>query len=249
VSTASWKDTILIIVGAGFACLWAGVTLYGGLRIYRIVEPSVISPELTVIRAIADAILSSGATKPRIARSFSSLKTVAGNVSKAANLLERTMLQQLAHNDKTVENIIRPQLEAAAEGLRSNLALLANPTADSIAELNKSLGQALVGAATGNFSQFASPDAPARTVSGPPWQDRLAGLLRRLALALVPGLVVILAIRWGLIPEAFQTWAGQFAVLCFIYATFSSLGQAGQDELSGVIGSGTSLFGWGKPKE
>jgi len=195
-STISWRDTLFITVGAAFGSLWAGVMLYGGWRIYSIVELIVIPPEIIIMRTIADAILAVSATKTRMARSFRAIKFITYNISIAANLLEGPMLRQLAHGDKAVEEILRPQLEMFAAGLRRNLLLLVTPTATSVEELIRSLGHALVGAATGNF-QFASPDALAPTVAGPLWQDRVVGLLRRLSLALIPGLAVIVAIRGG----------------------------------------------------
>jgi hypothetical protein len=243
----TWRQVSIVIAGVFSTLLWTGAIYYAGARIYKLLEPSIISPDLNVIRALADAVLSASVGKPSTAREFGLRKELSANICYAANLLDKSSVRLLARNDRGVEVIVRPQLETVAYGLRQSISLLALPSTNAMKQLSISLGKILIGVVTGDLSQLARPEASPSTVAEATWQDSLFGLIRWFALALGAPLAVILAVHWKWIPEGpTQSLALQFAVLCFIYASYSAFGQAGRDELSGVMSSGTSLFGWGK---
>jgi hypothetical protein len=246
----TWRQVFIVVAGAVFSLLWTAPIYYAGARIYRLFESSIISPDLNVVGLLAESILSASVGKPSSVRDFSTRKKLSANMYYAANLLDRSTVRLLGHDDRALELIVRPQLDTAAYGLRQSVSLLALSNADAMERFNTSLGKLLIGVVTGDLSQLAKPEISAPAVSGPTWQDSLFGLIRWFALALGAPLAVILAVQWKWIPEGpTQSLALQFAVLCFIYASFSALGQSGRDELSGVVSSGTSLFGWGKSKD
>ena len=73
-----------------------------------------------------------------------------------------------------------------------------------------------------------------------------------MVVALGPALVVLLSLpviknndpTGGQLPIL----ALQFAVVCFVSATFSAVSAGGDDRLSSVVKVGGNVFGWGKSK-
>ncbi len=241
----AWRDFWLIATGVVVSLMWALLIVYIVYIIYTDIGPSALRPELEIIRSLFDAILSGSTTKPSSGRNFRIRRTVAVNILSATKLLEKQMVRLLARNDKEARRIVWPTLGGAAAALRQQLALLTMPSANAMSELNKSLCIALVCFAAGDLSKLEKlqVDVPIVTRS----EYNLFDALRWLAFAIGPALVVSILIYVGWIKEdPLRSLSVQFAVLCFIYTTYSAFGQAGRDELSGVISSGTSLFGWGK---
>jgi hypothetical protein len=105
----------------------------------------------------------------------------------------------------------------------------------------------LAGMAIRDFSWVDKNLVQAAPGTAASWRDRLQGFIRWLALAVAPAVAVAVAIRWALLPDSTtQSLAIQIAVLCFVYGSFSSFGQAGRDQFKDVIDSGATLFGWNK---
>jgi hypothetical protein len=210
-------------------------------------------PDLAIVRILVDAISATDTKKPNAIRTLRVRSHIAAKVSLAARLLENSMVQAIALGDRAAEAVVRPRLGATAAGLREALVFLATPKAHALVKLRYTLRQALIGVATSDFSHFPEAQAPVPSVGEPTWRDRVLAFVRWFVLAFAAAFVVALvwalggALGWAWLQNArIQGLAVQFAVLCFIYATFSAFGQAGRDELSGVITSGTSLFGWGR---
>ncbi len=246
--------SIFLVAGGVFvAYLWAGVFGYAYLRLFVGVGPTGGFPDLAIIRVLVDAIRATETKKPNDFKSLWVRSYIAANVCLAARLLESSMIRPIAHADRAAEAVVTPRLGATAAGLREALVCLATPKADALVKLRCTLGQALIGVATSDFGHFPEAQASVPYVGEPTWRDRVLSFVRWFVLAFAAAFVIALiwalggALGWAWVQNAgIQSLAVQFAVLCFIYATFSAFGQTGRDELSGVISLGTSLFGLGK---
>jgi hypothetical protein len=246
----SWATMGFIVAGATAALLWTSIIIYFRLEAYRIFGPDAKFPELALIRALVDAIITTNVKKSAGVERFRLHRKISISILAAASILEEPMVRLLVKNDEAADLIVRSELRAVAGGLRQNVVLFALPNPNTMKEIRNSLSTTLIGLITCDFSKLPKVEIskPSHTLAT--WQDRLLGMVRWFTLALIPILVVWVAIRSSWLPEGpIQSLALQFAALCFIYATFSIFGQKGQDELSGVIGAGSSLFGWSKSKE
>jgi hypothetical protein len=204
------------------------------------------SPDLGVVRALADAYTAVVAGGMNDFRSFARRAEIAAHLRVAAGLLEGPMLRMLSGGDRAAETVVRPHLEAAAAGVREKLAWLATPKSDTREYLARALGEALI-AATTDLARLigTQPGMPAAT--GVSWQERLVGFARWTLVALGPAAALWLG--WSLIPDAAtRGLAAQVAASFFAVATFSRLYPGARDELSSVVSTGATLFGWGKPK-
>jgi hypothetical protein len=205
------------------------------------------SPDISLVLVLADAYTGIIAGGVGSFRSFPRRSAISSRLRVAARLLEGPMVRMLAGGDRAAEAVVRPPLEAAAARLRQKLAWLATPTIATREELARSLGEALIAAATGHLASLTGSEPfPPSASTAVVWQSRLFVVGRWCVVALGPAAVLWLS--WPLIPDAARGLAVQFATLCFVVATFSMLDPTGQDKLSSVVSAGTTLFGWGKPK-
>jgi hypothetical protein len=239
-ATATAGTTILwfAMVGFGFHRIAIGGTLFRSR-----------SPDVALVRFLADAFTAvvDGGTSEF--RSFTRRSEISAHLRAAAHLLDGPMLGMLTNGDGAAEAIVRPHLQAAATGLLQKLAWLATPKNDTREYLARALGEALISAATGDLARLTSGGAEQVMTAAVsvPWYGRLVGFARWSLIALGPA--AALWFGWSLIPNAAtQGLAAQFAALCFVIATFSTIDPGGRDKLSTVVSTGATLFGWGKGK-
>ena len=234
-ATATAGTAVLWFTTIGFGVLWAGSSLF-----------ALGSPDVELVRVLADAYTAVIAGGPSDFRSFARRAEICAYLRRAAHLLDGPMLRKLARGDRAAEAVVRPPLEAAAAGLRQKLPWLATPKNDTREHLARWLGEALIAATTGDLARLTDAE-PTVTAAAVTWQGRLVGFARWAFIALGPAAVLWLG--WSLIPDAAtRGLAAQFAALCFVVATFSALDPSGRDKLSSVASAGTALFGWGKSK-
>jgi hypothetical protein len=248
-----WTSISLLTGGVIVAGMWAMAFGYVYFKLFARVGPIGHAPDLAIVRVLVDAVRATETKKRNNLLNLRVRTEIAANICLAARLLENSMVPPLAHGDKAAEAVVAPCFGAAAGGLREALVCLAAPKADALVKLKCTLGQALIGIATSDFTHFPEARMTVPFVAPLTWRDRILSFARWFGLAFAAAFVVALvwalgaALGWDWVKNTgIQGLAIQFAVLCFIYATFSAFGQPGRDELSGVISSGTSLFNWGK---
>jgi hypothetical protein len=246
-----WTDghTIwLATATAGAAVLWFGMF---GFALFRIQASGTLfgsrSSDLGVVRALADAYTAVIAGGTSDFRSFARRAEISAHLRVAAGLLEGPMLRVLSGGDRAAEMIVRPHLEAAAAGVREKLAWLATPKSDTREYLARALGEALIAATAGDLARLTSSEPVVTAAAGDTWQSRLIGFGHWSLVALGPAAALWLG--WSLIPDpATRGLTVQIAATFFVVATFSRLYPGARDELSSVVSTGATLFGWGKPK-
>jgi hypothetical protein len=250
--TLTRHDIWVAMAPAGTVILWVGTI---GLTLFWIGRGALLgtllgsrSPDVVLVRVLADAYTAVVAGGPSDFRSFARRSEIATHLRVAAQLLDGPMLRILSGGDRAAEAVIRPHLEAAAGGLRQKLPWLATPKNDTREYLARALGEALIAATIGDLARLTGAEPAITAAAAASWRDRLVGFARWVLFALGPASALWLG--WPLIKDspAAQGLAAQFAVLCFVVGTFSTLDPSGRDKLSGVVSTGTALFGWGKPK-
>jgi hypothetical protein len=246
----AWTDGHTIWVGtatAGTAILWFGMIGFAFLRISSGRLFGSRSADVALARALADAYIAVVAGGPSDFRSFARRSEISAHLRMAARLLDGPMLRMLSGGDRAAEVVVRPHLEAAAAGLRQKLPWLATPKNDTREYLARALGEALIAATIGDLARLTGAEPVVTAAVAVSWQGRLVGFARWSLVALGPAGVLWLG--WSLIPDAAtRGLAAQFAALCFVVATFSTLDPGGRDKLSSVVSNGAALFGWGKPR-
>jgi hypothetical protein len=106
----------------------------------------------------------------------------------------------------------------------------------------------LIAATIGDLARLTGAEPAITAAAAASWRDRLVGFARWVLVALGPAGVLWLG--WPLIKAypATQGLAAQFAVLCFVVGTLSTLDTGGRDKLSSVVSTGAALFGWGNQR-
>jgi hypothetical protein len=246
-----WTDGHTIWVAtatAGAAVLWFGML---GFALFRVGISGTLlgshSPDLRVVRALADAYTVVVAEGRSGFRSFARRREISAHLRLAASLLEGPMVRMLTGGDRAAETVVQPHLKAAAAGVREKLVWLATPKNDTREYLARALGEALIAATTGDLARLIGEQPVVTVATGVSWQDRLVSFARWSLVALGPASALWLG--WSLIPDAAtRGLAAQLAASFFVVATFSRLYPGARDELSSVLSTGATLFGWGKPK-
>jgi hypothetical protein len=233
---------------ASSALIWTLTISYVILLVYTrfFLTPRVI--DIVILRTLVDAFKSISCHKHHMGN-IAYRAGVAADICSAAHLFESQMVRLFVRGDKAAEAGVRPMFSAAAAWLRERLATLAVPKGEARCELSRSLGQALVGVARGDFAFLGELKDYSPATAPLTWRDRLLSFSKWTAVALGPSICVAILWRVPEIPDATKAVAIQFAAACFVVATFSALDPQGREKLGSVVSTGSALFGWGKPKE
>lgn len=150
------------------------------------------------------------------------------------------------HKNGTAAAISRGNLSTIAAGIRGKIVWLATPKADTKEHLARALGSVLVITVAGDLDRLLGPETVVVNQIPLSWQNRLLGLGCWVVIALGPALAVYFG--WRHINESMQNLAVQFAVVCFVTATFSAVAAKEDDPLGSIVKVGGNVFGWGKLK-
>jgi hypothetical protein len=241
------KNTVWLTAAAiGSVMLW-GVTV--GLVLYQIAYGRMFywrSPDLILVRVLADAYTAAAVGKPSDFRSFSYRRIISTHLRKAAELFEGPMLRMLTGSDEAAKAVVRPCLTAAAAKMRQELVPLAMPESGARERLSRALGEALIATATGELARLSPAESIVAAAEGGTWQSRLASFATwgAIALASAAGMWLV----WYQVTDAAtKLFLLQFGLSCFVVSTFSLL-PGGSDRLSGIASIVPTLFGLGKSK-
>jgi hypothetical protein len=141
------------------------------------------SPDLILVRVLADAYTAAAAGKPTDFRSFTHRRIISTHLRKAAGLLEGPMLGVLTGKDEAAAAAVRPHLTAAAAKLRQELVPLAMPDSNARERVVRALGEALVATAIGELARLSPAEPVVATAEGGTWRSRLAALATWCAIA------------------------------------------------------------------
>jgi hypothetical protein len=133
--------------------------------------------------------------------------------------------------------------------LRSKVAWLATPKAETREFLARALARELLIAATGDLDrlEYAEQESAGLTSAG--WLTRLRATVSWAAIGFGPAIFVVVSKWQNWVTDAATTGIlVQFSALCFFVAVLSAADPAGyKDRLGSVTSTGAALFGWRKP--
>jgi hypothetical protein len=226
-----WNCTLIVIIWQISSGSW--------LRPYYLAEAD-------LLRILSDAYLLVVVSSPSKFRSLRQRREVVERISRAAQLIEGRLPRALARGDVQAKALVLAQLQIVSTGLREKIKWLATPTADTQKNLTRELGIAVMAAATGNFEQIGKTDLSGPLISRSSWLSYVVLIIRWSIIALGPA--VGLSLLWNYLDASTKSLGVQFAALCFVVGTFSSVDPGARDKVNTIVGTGSALFGWDKAK-
>jgi hypothetical protein len=254
-SLLNLKDTVIYrinIYGLAIVSAQSLLTLSYVILVYWVARIILRwrAPELTLVRALADAFEIVLAASPANWRSIS-LRSKAGRyIHKAAMALEGPIARKFAASAGFSDAVaIQKRFQMAGVALRSKVAWLATPRAETKSFLARALADELLIAATGDLDRLEYSEI-GQTQSAVSWGARLRATASWAVFGLGPAIFVVVSRTVGWISDPATTAIlVQFAFLCFFVAVLSAADPSGNKErLSSVTGTGAALFGWRKPE-
>jgi hypothetical protein len=241
---ASWK-ILLYIAGQLSLCL-----MYIGL-LNRIVGKiaSWRAPELTLVRALADAFEAVAGGSPGGWRRISHRGRAAHYINVAARVLEGPIAQKFVGSaGRGGAEAIQERLLKAGAALRSKVAWLATPKAETREFLARALARELLTAVAGDLDQLECAELGSLGERTEGWLARLRATIGWAAFGFGPAIFVAISKWAGWVTDPAATGIlVQFAALCFLVAVLSAADPTGyKDRLGSVTGAGAALFGWKK---
>jgi hypothetical protein len=207
------------------------------------------APELTLVRALADALDTVLSASPSNWRSISLRSKAARYIHNAAVTLEGPMARKFAASAGFSDAVeIHNRFQMAGAALRSKVGWLATPRADTKSVLARALALELLIAATGDLDrlEYSEIGQTQATVS---WIARSRATASWAIFGLGPAIFVVVSRARGWVNDPTTTAIlVQFAFLCFFVAILSAADPSGYKErLASVTGTGVAVFGWRKP--
>jgi hypothetical protein len=209
------------------------------------------APELTLVRALADAFEIIAAASPANWRSISLRSKAARYIDKAAMTLQGPITRKFAASAGFSNAVaIQKRFQMAGAALRSKVTWLATPRAETQSVLGRALAHELLIAATGDLDRLEYTEIGPAESTTIGWVARLRATASWVIFGFGPTIFVIVSRTLGWITDPATTAIlVQFAALCFFVAVFSAADPSGyKDRLSSVAGTGAALFGWRKPE-
>jgi hypothetical protein len=209
------------------------------------------APEFTLVRGLANAFIMVAEGSLAKWRSISWRSSAARNIQIAAITLEGPIARKFAASaGRSGAADIQQRLLMAGAALRSKVAWLATPRAETREALARTLATQLLIAATGELDRLEYAELKAVSVPSGGWFARLRATVAWITFAFGPAIFVIVAKWAGWIDAAATGLLVQFAGLCFFVGILSAADPTGfKDRLGSVTGTGAALFGWKKPEK
>jgi hypothetical protein len=207
------------------------------------------APELTLVRALADAFEIVVASSPANWRSISLRSKAARYIHKAATTLEGPIARKFTPSAGFSDaSAIQRRFQMAGIALRTKVAWLATPRADTRRFLARALADELLIAATGDLDRLEYAEIGQSQFITISWITRLRATASWVIFGFGPAIFVVVSRTVGWIDDPATTAIlVQFAALCFFAAVLSAVDPSGyKDRLSSVTGTGAALFGWRK---
>jgi hypothetical protein len=242
-------DWVALLVLTGQSLLMLMYLLFA-FRIPRIILYWRV-PELSFVRTLTDAFEMIADASPATWRSISLRSKAARYIDRAAATLEGPIARKFAAPaGPDGAAAIHERFLRAGGALRSKVAWLATPKAQTKEFLARALAEQLLIAATGDLDRLdcAELDGVASTTIG--WLARFRATASMAVLGLGPAILFFVNkwADWIHDPAGMAIFA-QFAAISFFVAVLSTLDPTGYKErLGSVIGTGAGLFGW-RPSE
>jgi hypothetical protein len=207
-----------------------------------------------LVRALADAFEMVAGGSLVAWRSISRRSEVARYIDNAADSLEGPIARKFitsAGRGGAVD--IQERFLMAGAALRSKIAWLATPKAETRDFLARALADQLLIAATGDLDRLEYAELKPFDTPSVGWFARLRTAAGWTIFAFGPAIFLI-AGKWaGWLDHTDAATTGllvQFAGLCFFVAVLSAADPTGfKDRLGSVTGTGAALFGWKKPEK
>jgi hypothetical protein len=204
------------------------------------------APELTLVRALADAFEIIVAANHANWRSISLRGRAAHYIDKAALTLEGPIAQKFTASARFSDAVaIQRRFEMAGAALRSKVAWLATPMAETKSFLASALADQLLIVATGDLDRLEySKIEQVHSTTGN-WLARLRATASWTIVGVGPVILFIVSSRVGWFEQypAGAAIFGQFAAASLIAAVFYAVDPSGgKDRLSSVIATESALF-------
>jgi hypothetical protein len=210
------------------------------------------APELTLVRALADAFEAISEGNPASWRSIYRRGKAARYIDMAAHTLEGPIARKfIASAGPSGAAAIQERLLMAGAALRSKIAWLATPKAETRTFLARALARELLIAATGDLDRLECVTLENAGLTSTSWTARLRATVSWAAFGFGPAIFVMVSKwqNWWVMDAATTGILVQFAALCFFVAILSKTDPAGyKDRLGSVTGAGTALFSWKRPE-
>jgi hypothetical protein len=210
------------------------------------------APELTLVRALADAFEIVAEGSPADWRSISRRSNAAHYIGIAADVLEGPIARKfVASAGPRGATSIQARLLMAGAALRSKIAWLATPRAETREFLARALAKELLIATTGDLDRLEYVELEAADAPCVHWVTRLHATVSWAAFGFGPAIFVVVNKWAGWVTDPAATGIlVQFAALCFFVAVLSATDPTGyKDRLGSVTGTGAALFGWKRPEK
>jgi hypothetical protein len=206
------------------------------------------APELTLVRALADAFEIVVTASPANWRSISLRSKAAGYIHKAAMALEGQIARKFAASAGFSDAAaIQRRFQMAGAALRSKVAWLATPRAETKSFLARALADELLIAATGDLDRLEYSEIGQGQSTAVIWIARLRAIASWVIVGFGPAIFWVVSRKLGWTDPATTAILAQFAALGFFVAVLSAVDPSGyKDRLSSVTGTGSALFGWKK---
>lgn len=208
------------------------------------------APELALVRALADAFEMVAGGNRASWRSITLRSKVAHRIDQAALILEGPIARKFsASAGADIAAAIEKRFLMAGAALRSKVAWLATPRAETRKFLARALADELLIAVTGDLDRLDYIEIEGTRLKPSGLFARLRATASWGVIGFGPAIFVVVSKMAGLIndPGTIAILV-QFAVISFFVAVLSVADPAGyKDRLSSVTGTGAALFGWRTP--
>jgi hypothetical protein len=206
------------------------------------------APELTLVRALADAFEIVVAASPANWRSISLRSKAARYIHKAAMVLEGPISRKFSASAGFSDAAgIQRRFQMAGAAIRSKVVWLATPRAETKGFLARALADELLIAATGDLDRLEYTEIGQGQSAAVIWIARLRAITSWAIVGFGPAIFLVVSRKLGWTDPATTAILAQFAALGFFVAVLSAVDPSGyKDRLSSVTGTGAALFGWKK---
>jgi len=205
------------------------------------------APELVLVRALADAFEITAEGGPASWRSISRRGRVAQYIDKAADALEGPIARKFVRwAGWSGAAPIQERFLMAGAALRSKIAWLATPKAETRDFLARALGKELLIAVTGDLDRLEYAQLERAELPSAGWLTRLRKMVSWAAFGFGPAIFLVVS-KWQnwVTDAATITVLWQLSALCLFVAVVSVADPTQyKDRLSSVTSTGTTLFGW-----
>jgi hypothetical protein len=205
------------------------------------------APELALVRSLADVFEMVAGGNPANWRSISWRSKVAHRIDQAAYVLEGPIARKFSTSaGAAVAAAIDKRFLMAGAALRSKVAWLATPMADTQKFLARALADELLIAVTGDLDRLDHAESEGTGLNTSGLFARLRAMTSWGVFAVGPAIFVVVNNWIELIKDpGAKLLLGQFALISFGVAVLSVADPAGyKDRLGSVIAAGAALSGW-----